>query len=239
MRERSTVFVIDQDKLLLIHRFKNGEEYYAVPGGGIEVGETEEQAAIRELKEEANLDVTIGEQIGTLELDGEAQHFYLAKSFRGKLKLGGPEIDRQSPDNSYQLAWIPLIDLDHIALRKEIKEVLFRQLSPFSHFLGTTVTAIIDRPMGSKHPKWNFKYEINYGYISNTKSGDGEEIDTYVLGATEPIKEFTGVCIAIVHRLDDDDDKLILAPSGKNFTTDEIRTITAFQEKFFTSIIVR
>lgn len=59
-------------------------------------------------------------------------------------------------------------------------------------FLGKKVEVIIDRPMGSKHPRWNFIYPINYGYIPNTLSGDGEELDAYVLGIFEPLEKYEG-----------------------------------------------
>ena len=104
-------------------------------------------------------------------------------------------------------------------------------------YIGTTIT--IDRPLGSKHPTWGFAYPVNYGYVPDTKSGDGEELDAYALGVATPLKEFTGWCIAIIHRLDDDDDKLVLAQDGTDFTDDEIRAATDFQEKFFESVIVR
>jgi inorganic pyrophosphatase len=106
-------------------------------------------------------------------------------------------------------------------------------------FLGLPVTIAIDRPLGSKHPKWDFVYPINYGYVPNTNSGDEEEIDAYVLGVKEPLKEFTGKCIAVIHRLNDDDDKLILATDNTDFTDTEIRVTTEFQEKFFKAVIVR
>ncbi len=108
-----------------------------------------------------------------------------------------------------------------------------------AQYLSKTLTIKIDRPLGSKHPKWDFVYPINYGFLPNTKAADGEEIDAYVLGVAEPIQEFTGVCIAIIHRLNDDDDKLVIAPAGKNFTDEEIRQLTDFQEKFFKSTIIR
>ena len=82
-------------------------------------------------------------------------------------------------------------------------------------------------------------YEVNYGYVPNTISGDGEELDCYVLGVDKPLDNFTGKCIAIIHRINDNDDKLIIVPEGINFTDEEIRTLTNFQEKYFESIIIR
>ena len=48
-------------------------------------------------------------------------------------------------------------------------------------YLNKIVTIKIDRPMGSKHPKHGFIYPVNYGYVPNTISDDGEELDSYVL----------------------------------------------------------
>lgn len=97
----------------------------------------------------------------------------------------------------------------------------------------------MDRPMGSKHPKWNFIYPVNYGFIPSTKAPDEEELDAYVLGVFEPKNEFTGTCIAIIHRIDDNDDKLVIAPKGKNYSDEQIRALTEFQESFFESEIIR
>ena len=55
-------------------------------------------------------------------------------------------------------------------------------------YLGKIISVIIDRPMGSCHPSNGNMYPINYGYIPNTISGDGEELDCYILGVFEPIK---------------------------------------------------
>lgn len=106
-------------------------------------------------------------------------------------------------------------------------------------YLNKTVTVKIDRPLGSKHPDWDLIYEVNYGFIPNTIGGDGEELDCYVLGVDKPLDSFTGKCIAIIHRINDNDDKLIIVPDGMNFTDEEIRNLTNFQEKYFKSIIIR
>ncbi len=107
------------------------------------------------------------------------------------------------------------------------------------NYLDKILEVKIDRPLGSKHPKHGFIYPVNYGYIPNTISGDGEELDCYVLGIHEPIETFKGKCIAIIHRLNDNDDKLIIAPENKSFSNNEIRVLTEFQEQYFKSEILR
>ena len=107
-------------------------------------------------------------------------------------------------------------------------------------YLNKIVEVKIDRPIGSSHPDYSDHiYLVNYGYVPNTISGDGEELDCYVLGEYKPLKEYKGKCIAVIHRLNDDDDKLIIAPENKTFTNNEIKLLTDFQEKFYTSEIIR
>ena len=97
----------------------------------------------------------------------------------------------------------------------------------------------MDRPYGSKHAKHGFIYPVNYGFIPNTISGDGEELDAYVLGEHKPLDEFEGQVIAIIHRTNDDDDKLVVMAKGRNYTDEQIRALTEFQERFFESEIKR
>lgn len=106
-------------------------------------------------------------------------------------------------------------------------------------YLGKIVEVKMDRVMGSKHPKHGFIYPVNYGYIPNTISGDGEELDAYVLGVFEPVENFKGKVIAIIHRINDNDDKLVVVPENKNYTDQQIRALTEFQEQWFESEIVR
>lgn len=103
------------------------------------------------------------------------------------------------------------------------------------------VTITIDRPLGSRHPQHGFTYPINYGYLPGVilADGDGEPLDAYVLGVDAPLVQFTGVCIAVIHRIEDPDDKLVLAPEGQIFTDAQIRTLTDFQERFFHGILLR
>ena len=106
-------------------------------------------------------------------------------------------------------------------------------------YIGKTVLVKMDRPYGSKHPKHGFIYPVNYGFIPNTISGDGEELDAYVLGVFEPIDEFKGKVISVINRTNDDDDKLVVCPEGKNYTNEQIDALTEFQERFFEHKIIR
>ncbi len=106
-------------------------------------------------------------------------------------------------------------------------------------YIGKTVKVTMDRPLGSKHPKHGFVYECNYGYIAGTISGDGEELDAYVLGVDEPLDEFEGECVAVIHRTNDDDDKLVVVPNSVKISDAEIEVKTAFQEKWFSHKIIR
>ena len=107
-------------------------------------------------------------------------------------------------------------------------------------YLNKTIDVKIDRPIGSSYLNYpDHIYLVNYGYVPNTISGDDEEIDCYILGEYKPLKDYRGTCIAIIHRLEEDDDKLIIVPENKNYTNSEIRLLTNFQEKFYKSEIIR
>ncbi len=106
-------------------------------------------------------------------------------------------------------------------------------------YLDKELLIRIDRPFGSKHPKHGFIYPVNYGFVPNTISGDGEELDAYLLGVFEPVDEYTGKCIAIIHRTNDNDDKLVVVPMEKEYSDEQIEALTEFQEQYFEHKIIR
>lgn len=100
--------------------------------------------------------------------------------------------------------------------------------------IGNKVNVKIDRPLGSSHPTHkDLVYLVNYGYIEGIIAPDGEEQDAYVLGVAEPVDEFEGRVIAIIHRLDDVEDKWVIAPENTSFTADDIMKAVRFQEQYF------
>ncbi len=106
-------------------------------------------------------------------------------------------------------------------------------------YLGTIVRLVIDRPLGSAHPRYpELIYPLNYGYIPDTVSDDGEEIDVYLRCVPEPVLEYTARVIAVLHRENDVEDKLVAVPEGMRFTRAQIEEHTAFQERYFGSVVI-
>ena len=100
--------------------------------------------------------------------------------------------------------------------------------------IGSIVKVLVDRPLGTYHPKHkDIYYSVNYGYIPGVMAPDGEEQDAYILGVNQPVKEFIGKVIAIIHRFDDVEEKWVVAPEDTSFTKDEIMRQVAFQEQYF------
>ncbi|KAF1300754.1 inorganic diphosphatase [Enterococcus sp. JM9B] len=107
-----------------------------------------------------------------------------------------------------------------------------------SSYLGKKVTVKMDRPLGSKHPEHNFIYPLNYGFIPDTLSGDGEEIDAYIIGEFEPLEVYEGYVVAIIERLNDTEDKLVVCKELNKYSKEQIQALVEFQERFFNTTIL-
>lgn len=107
-------------------------------------------------------------------------------------------------------------------------------------YLGKNVKIKIDRPIGYVHKKENYTltYPVNYGYIPGVIGGDGEELDVYLLSVIEPVEEYTARVIAIAHRENDVEDKLIAVPDVFPLITEEqIKEAINFQEQYYDTSI--
>ncbi len=114
-KARSAVLVTKGDNVLLIERVKAPEPvYYVLPGGGIEEGETPEQAAIREMKEELGVDI----EVESVEKDPSAtsRETWIARgSIKGDAEPVWLEEHKQTPENSYKVVWFPISELGTVA----------------------------------------------------------------------------------------------------------------------------
>ena len=115
-KNRSTAIIIRNAKLLLIHRQKPGRDYYTLPGGGVELEESFEQACIREVKEETGLDVLAQQLVSRYITLEKEENYYVTQVTPAEPVLGGNEAQRQSPENSYAFVWVEAAQLENLNL---------------------------------------------------------------------------------------------------------------------------
>ena len=139
----------------------------------------------------------------------------------------------------YERYWLDTYKdkLEHL---KEGKTKMPENIEPPKKIkLGDIVTVTVDRPLGSYHPEHkDMYYPVNYGYVKGVPAADGEDQDAYILGITEPVQEFTGEVIGIVHREDDEETKLIVTREGMQPNPEQVRNWINFTEKYYRSHIV-
>ena len=247
-----TGIIINSKKEILISKRAKHKKFglmWECSGGSILAGETSLEGIIRELKEELGIEFSKKEAIF---LKGIRRDKILP-DFKD-LWLFRKDIDEREitfPDGeAIDAKWVTIDEFIKMYKNKEIvstvdfgideynKALTLKQRESYK-YIGNTVKVKIDRPLNSKHPKHEFVYSVNYGFVPNTISGDGEELDCYVLGINKKLESFEGKCIAVIHRTNDNDDKLIIVEEGENYTDEEIREFTNFQEQYFESEIIR
>lgn len=117
---RAGAILIKDEKILLIQRHKYGKDYFTIPGGTLEEGESILDLAKREITEETGLSFEpISDDPIYLDSNGRDEYYYIAKNIEGTAKLGGPESEITFKDNSYALKWVPLKDIKEINLLPE------------------------------------------------------------------------------------------------------------------------
>jgi len=105
---RAVAVIIKDNKVALIHRKKEGRDYWVFPGGGVENGETPEEAVVREVQEELSLVGKVEKLLFSVESypGGNKDPYFLCNVGSGEIELGGPEKQRQSKENWYTPQWV-------------------------------------------------------------------------------------------------------------------------------------
>ena len=138
MRTRAGIVLIENGNLALIERHRDGLDYFVFPGGGVDPGETIEQAAVRETLEELGVEVVIERTVAEIRLGPRSrQVYFLVRSTGGQFGMGtGEEYLHSDPNDpyegSYEAVWMPV---DQLALHRNIYPSELAQL--VAHALQT------------------------------------------------------------------------------------------------------
>lgn len=116
MRTRAGIVLIEDEKVALIERHRAGLDYYVFPGGGVDEGETPEQAAIREAMEELGVEIAIKQKVAVIHFDQSTQIYFLGDRVSGEFGSGtGEEFTNADPydpqEGIYVPVWMPIEEL--------------------------------------------------------------------------------------------------------------------------------
>jgi len=131
MPQRAVGVIVKNDKVLLMRRIRNGQEYYVFPDGGVKEGESTETATIREIKEELSINPKIDKLLFEIENQGRQEYYYLIKEFSGQPQLGGEEKQRMNENNQYHPIWMSLDNLRELdnLYPKEDKSRIIKEIN--------------------------------------------------------------------------------------------------------------
>lgn len=123
-------FVLKGKKILVMHRIKNGTEYYVFPGGHMEVNETPEECARREVFEETAVKINTLKPAFNFSVADRSEYFFIGEWESGEPALNGEEARRNRADNLYEPMWVDIAALDKLPnlYSEEAKKWIFDYL---------------------------------------------------------------------------------------------------------------
>ncbi len=110
MRIRAGIVLLQDNKVALIERHRAGLDYFVFPGGGVDEGESPEQAAIREAMEELGIEVAIRQKVADIQLGSKSrQVYFLVEQVGGEFGTGiGEEYTDSDPNSPEEGIYIPI-----------------------------------------------------------------------------------------------------------------------------------
>jgi 8-oxo-dGTP diphosphatase len=126
MRTRAGIVLIQEERVALIERHRAGLDYFVFPGGGVDEGETPEQAAIREALEELGVEVAIKQKVAEIQMGQKSsQVYFLVEQIGGEFGTGaGEEYTDADPSDPDEGIYIPVwMTIDELALHEKIYPV--------------------------------------------------------------------------------------------------------------------
>ena len=255
---RAQCLVVRDSKILMVKHRQGGDEWYCSPGGGIEEGETPEQAALRELQEECNVSGSIIKKTSEYvdPYDDKSFFYTFHVDIGGQIPRLGNDPEEGKTHELVEVRWMSLNELSEvdraflwasgllsvypfsIEVESWSREISYpnkrADTSDFWQAIDKLVTEskiIIDRPKGSRHPKYpDCVYPVDYGYLDGTTAMDGGGIDVWK--GTDG--DYIDAVICTVDLLKRDSEIKILIGC-----TDEEKQLAIPENKYMKGILIR
>ncbi len=105
---------------------------------------------------------------------------------------------------------------------KEFKKLMYQER--LNEYLGKNIKVTINK-------------NLNSGYFTDLKTPNNKYQNVYVIGVKKPIKEFEGKVIAIINRIDEIENILVVSYNNKKYTKEEILKLINYEDKKYKSKI--
>ncbi|ACJ81582.1 NUDIX hydrolase [Bacillus paranthracis] len=115
-RNRGAAIIVQEGKIALIKRIREDETYYVFPGGGIEEGETPEEATKREIFEELGVHIKVEHLIAKVEYKG-TEYYFNADIVGGVFGSGKAEEFEMKDRGIYIPLWLPIYELEKVNIK--------------------------------------------------------------------------------------------------------------------------
>ncbi|HHQ8911419.1 TPA: NUDIX hydrolase [Bacillus cereus] len=116
IRNRGAAIIVQEGKIALIKRIREDETYYVFPGGGIEEGETPEEATKREAYEELGVHIEVEHLIAEVEYKG-TEYYFNAHIIGGVFGSGKAEEFEMKDRGIYIPLWLPIYELEKVNIK--------------------------------------------------------------------------------------------------------------------------
>lgn len=120
---RAGGLIVKNNKLLVIRQILGDEEFYTIPGGTWETGETLEETCRREVLEEFGIDVEVKKLVFLLDTKQRLAFYFACTTSETEIELGGPEKERMTDYEQYHVEWLDLDELEQKIFLPEIVKV--------------------------------------------------------------------------------------------------------------------
>ena len=127
-RIRVAAIIVRGRSILLARHERDGESYWLLPGGGVEYGEPLEAALVRELKEEAHLDIRVHRLVLVNDSIPPDRHRHIVNVYFTAEIIGGKLVVGRDDKRLVDMKFVPITRLPRLTFYPDIRETLVRGL---------------------------------------------------------------------------------------------------------------